>query len=138
MKILFLHLSDAHLRENTNLSQINTSAIIRSLAQMGEFDECVLIFSGDIVQSGGENEYKVAVRLFSKIIKGINDRYFDKKHHIHVMVVPGNHDNLVSAPDRKREELKGYYIDKKIEFQFYNELSQLNNFYIFADMITSY
>ena len=30
MKILFLHLSDAHLRENTNLSQINTSAIIRS------------------------------------------------------------------------------------------------------------
>ena len=24
MKILFLHLSDAHLRENTNLSQINT------------------------------------------------------------------------------------------------------------------
>ena len=133
MKILFLHLSDAHLRENTNLSQINTSAIIRSLAQMGEFDECVLIFSGDIVQSDGENEYKVAVRLFSKIIKGINDRYFDKKHHIHVMVVPGNHDNLVSAPDRKREELKGYYIDKKIEFQFYNELSQLNNFYIFAD-----
>lgn len=133
MKILFLHLSDAHLRENTNLSQINTSAIIRSLAQMGEFDECVLIFSGDIVQSGGENEYKVAVRLFSKIIKGINDRYFDKKHHIHVMVVPGNHDNLVSAPDRKREELKGYYIDKKIESQFYNELSQLNNFYIFAD-----
>ena len=100
---------------------------------MGEFDECVLIFSGDIVQSGGENEYKVAVRLFSKIIKGINDRYFDKKHHIHVMVVPGNHDNLVSAPDRKREELKGYYIDKKIESQFYNELSQLNNFYIFAD-----
>ena len=60
MKILFLHLSDAHLRENTNLSQINTSAIIRSLAQMGEFDECVLIFSGDIVQSGGENEYKDA------------------------------------------------------------------------------
>ena len=30
----------------------------------------------------------------------------------------------------KREELKGYYIDKKIESQFYNELSQLNNFYI--------
>lgn len=32
MKILFLHLSDAHLRDNTMLSQINTGAIVRSLA----------------------------------------------------------------------------------------------------------
>ena len=79
MKILFLHLSDAHLRDNTMLSQINTGAIVRSLAQMGEFDECVLIFSGDIVQE-------------------INDKYFDGKKHIHVMVVPGNHDNVVIAP----------------------------------------
>lgn len=133
MKILFLHLSDAHLRESTNLFQINTSAIIRSLAQMGEFDECVLIFSGDIVQSGGKNEYKVAFRLFSKIIRGINDRYLKKEHPVHVMVVPGNHDNLASIPDRRRDELKGYYTDKKLEDHFYNELSQLNNFYIFAN-----
>ena len=58
MKILFLHLSDAHLCGDTMLSQININAIVRSLAQMGEFDECILIFSGDIVQSGEENEYK--------------------------------------------------------------------------------
>nr|WP_318039527.1 metallophosphoesterase [uncultured Faecalibacillus sp.] len=133
MKILFLHLSDAHLREGTNLSQINANAIIRSLAQMGEFDECVLIFSGDIVQSGGENEYKVAGRLFSGIIKGINDRYFEKKHHIHVMVVPGNHDNLALNPDRKMEELKSYYTDKKLESHFNDELCQLNHFYTFAN-----
>lgn len=56
MKILFLHLSDAHLKEDTILYQINTNAIVRALSQMGEFDECVLIFSGDVVQSGGINE----------------------------------------------------------------------------------
>ena len=133
MKILFLHLSDAHLRENTNLSPINTNAIVRSLAQMGKFDECVLIFSGDIAQSGGENEYKVAGRLFGQILKGINDKYFDGKHSIPVMVVPGNHDNLAFNPERKMEELKGYYADRKLDDHFYNELTQLNNFYVFAD-----
>lgn len=133
MKILFLHLSDAHLKENTMLSEININAIVRSLAQMGKFDECILIFSGDIVQSGGENEYKVAGGLFGKILKGINDRYFDGKHHIPIMVVPGNHDNFVSNPDRNMEELKGYYTDKNLGDHFYNELEQLNNFYAFAD-----
>lgn len=133
MKILFLHLSDAHLRENTMLSEINTNAIVRSVAQMGKFDECILIFSGDIAQSGGENEYKVAGRLFGKVLKGINDRYFDGKHHIPTMVVPGNHDNLASNPNRNREKIKEYYTGKSLTEHFYNELSQLNNFYGFAD-----
>lgn len=133
MKILFLHLSDAHLRQNTILSQINTNAIVRSLSQMGAFDECVLIFSGDITQSGGENEYKVAGGLFSKILKGISDRYFGGKHYIPVMVVPGNHDNLAFNPDREMEELKGYYTDRKLDDHFYNELKQLSSFYTFAD-----
>lgn len=44
MKILFLHLSDAHLTQETNLSEINTNAIVNSLSQMGNFDECVLVF----------------------------------------------------------------------------------------------
>lgn len=112
MKILFLHLSDAHLRESTELPQINSYAIVRSLAQMGKFDECVLIFSGDIVQSGEENEYKVAGRFLGQILKGLNDKYFGEGHHIPVLIVPGNHDNLAFNLDRKMEEIKEYYTDK--------------------------
>ena len=48
MKILFLHLSDAHLRDTTDLREINIDAMVNALRQMGEFDECVLIFSGDV------------------------------------------------------------------------------------------
>ena len=40
MKILFLHLSDAHLRDNTKFSDININAMVNSLVQMGDFDEC--------------------------------------------------------------------------------------------------
>lgn len=56
--------------------------------------------------------------------------YFEGEYHIHVMVIPRNHDNLVSISDRKRDKLKEYYTDKELENHFCNELSQLNNFYI--------
>lgn len=79
MKILFLHLSDAHLTQQTNLNEISTNAIVKSLSQMGNFDQCVLIFSGDIANSGSENEYRVAGSMLGKILKGINDKYFDGK-----------------------------------------------------------
>ena len=117
MKILFLHLSDAHLTQQTNLSEINTNAIVNSLSQMENFDECVLVFSGDIANSGNKNEYRVAGSIFGKILKGINDKYFDGKKHIPTLIVPGNHDNLVRNSDRKREEIIGFYKDKKTESQ---------------------
>lgn len=133
MRILFLHLSDAHLTENTDLSIINVPALVRSLGQMEKFDECVLIFSGDVTQSGNVNEYKVAGKLFGSILKGINDTYFGGKKHIPVLVVPGNHDNLSAKPKRNMEEVKGYYTDKMLLTHFNAELPQLQNFYTFAD-----
>lgn len=54
MKILFLHLSDAHLKQDTNLYEINTNALVNSLSQMGDFDECIMVFSGDIANSGDQ------------------------------------------------------------------------------------
>lgn len=69
MKILFLHLSDAHLKQDTNLYEINTNALVNSLSQMGDFDECIMVFSGDIANSGSINEYKVAGKNAWKNIK---------------------------------------------------------------------
>lgn len=133
MKILFLHLSDAHLKQDTNLNEINTKALVNSLLQMGGFDECILVFSGDIVNSGNENEYKVAGRMFGKILKGINDKYFDGKKHIPTLIVPGNHDNMARNKGRKREEIISFYTDKKTESHYYEDLYELNNFFSFGN-----
>ena len=57
MRILFLHLSDAHFKDDTNVNDLNINAMVRSLSQLEKFDECVVVFSGDIVHSGGENQY---------------------------------------------------------------------------------
>lgn len=132
MKILFIHLSDAHLKQDTPLRDINTNALVDSLSQMGNFDECVLVFSGDIANSGNENEYKVAGKMFGRILKGISDKYLGGKKHIHTFVVPGNHDNLMKNEKRNYNAIKSYYLDKKLDEHYYEDLDELNNFFEFA------
>ncbi len=132
MKILFLHLSDAHFKDDTRLSDINVRAIVNSLSQMDSFDECVIIFSGDIANSGLTNEYKVAGIFLGRLIKEIVDRYLTGKH-INTLIVPGNHDNLFANEKRNHENLVSYYTDKSIDEHYYNELSQLVNFYTFSN-----
>lgn len=79
MKILFLHLSDAHLRDNTDIRLINMDGIVKSLSQIGKFDECAIVFSGDVVNSGDKNAYAKAGRLVGYIAKNISQKYINKK-----------------------------------------------------------
>ena len=44
MKILFLHLSDAHFREDTKFREININAMVNALKQIDKFDECIIVF----------------------------------------------------------------------------------------------
>lgn len=132
MKILFLHLSDAHFKEDTRLKDINVDAIVNSLRQVDKFDECVLIFSGDIAYSGEKNQYKKASLFLGTLINQIKENYLPNRR-IYTLIVPGNHDNLASNPKRDISELKKYYSsDQETVDKFYEELSQLNNFYEFA------
>lgn len=68
MKILFLYLSDAHFREDTKYIDINISAMENGLRQIDSFDECVLVFSGDIAYSEEANQYKVVSGSIGKLI----------------------------------------------------------------------
>ena len=58
MKVLFLHLSDAHLLCNTFIEDRIINAQVQALNSLGSFDKCSIIFSGDLAQAGQINEYK--------------------------------------------------------------------------------
>lgn len=132
MKILFMHLSDAHFRDNTKYSEININAMVNALSQVDKFDECVLVFSGDIAHSGQENQYRTAGGFVGRLIKGIKDTFMPEKF-IQKLIVPGNHDNLAAKPKRDINELKDYYsCSEETETKFYNDLKQLDAFYGFA------
>ncbi len=133
MKILFLHLSDAHFREDTKFREININAMVNALKQIDKFDECIIVFSGDIAHSGEVNQYKTAGGFIGTLINQIKTAYLPDKR-ITTLIAPGNHDNLAANPDRGLEELKSYYSSQKeTERRFYAELSQLDNFYSFAE-----
>lgn len=132
MKILFLHLSDSHFREDTKFSDININAIVNSLQDMGDFDECVLVFSGDIVQSGEINQYKTAGNFIGTLVNRIKQGFLIGAR-IPTLIVPGNHDNLVGNSSRNLDEIKGYYLSGKVDEYFYSDLRQLKNFYDFAN-----
>ncbi len=131
MKILFLHLSDAHLKDNTDLRLINIKGIVNSLTQIGSFDECALVFSGDIVNAGDKNSYANAGRLVGYVAKGISQKYINGKI-VQTLIVPGNHDNLAKNKERDNLELESYYEKKELDSRFNDDIEQLSNFYVFA------
>ena len=102
MKILFLHLSDAHFKEDTRFKDINIDAIVNGLRQVDKFDECILVFSGDVAHSGEKNQYKKASMFLGTLIKQIKDNYLPDKR-IYTLIAPGNHDNLASNPKRDQK-----------------------------------
>lgn len=64
MKILFVHLTDIHLKENNDISLIHLHELANSLRQIpGKIDACCIIFSGDIAFSGDTKQYIVANKL---------------------------------------------------------------------------
>lgn len=132
MKILFLHLSDAHLKDTTDLREINIDSMVNALKQMGEFDECVLIFSGDIVNAGDKNAYLNAGKLVGRLVKSISNRYIKGKI-IQTVIVPGNHDNLVRNKERDNFELENYFKNKEVDFRFREDIEELSNFFEFAN-----
>ncbi len=132
MKILFLHLSDAHLKDSTDLREINTYAMVNGLKQMGDFDECILIFSGDITLAGDKNSYMNAGRLIGQLAKNISSRFIGGKI-VQTVIVPGNHDNLVKNKDRNNFDIENYYKNKEIDLKFKEDLGELSNFYDFAN-----
>lgn len=132
MKIMFLHLSDAHLKMDTELDHLNRPAIVDSLARMGQFDECIIIFSGDIAFAGDAKAYEVAGRLVGFLAKWISRKYLSGKY-INIVLVPGNHDNCVVNPDRNNLNIEEYYSTGVYEEKFKSDLRQLDKFFYFAN-----
>lgn len=104
MKVLFLHLSDAHLLSNTFIDNKIINAQVQALNSLGEFDKCCIIFSGDLSQSGQENEYKKCSIYLGLLWKRISDKY-SMIYPANTLVVPGNHDIDFGGKARGRSEV---------------------------------
>lgn len=132
MKILFLHISDIHCQDNTDISHIKIKKIVDSIKRFSnQIDEVVLICSGDITWSGKVNEFKVAKKLFGILISEI-DKTLNLNKYINFVMVPGNHDLDMKHLRRDSSKILKYYEDKSIDDKYLKELLALNNFFEYS------
>jgi len=131
MKVLFLHLSDAHLLSNTFIDDKIINAQVQALNSLGDFDKCCIIFSGDLSQSGQENEYKKCSIYLGLLWKRISDKYA-MTYPANTLVVPGNHDMDFGGKTRSRSEVAELLSSPVTEEMIAEELKKFDSFYNFA------
>lgn len=90
MKVLFLHISDIHLKDHNNSISKKVEKLFDSFKnKLSEVDHFVFVSSGDIAFSGGEKQYQIAQEIIDKL----KDKVFDYSgHKTEFITVPGNHD----------------------------------------------
>ncbi len=131
MKILFLHLSDLHIKSQEAISKTHVDKILDTLRVYGSFDKLFLIFSGDIAFSGESSQYKSASSLVARIIRETkNKKIYTGK--IEMVCVPGNHDIVYETPPRTAKELNTIYNDFSYNKYLAEELAKQENFFEFS------
>jgi predicted MPP superfamily phosphohydrolase len=74
MKILFLHLTDIHCKDGSDLNNHKLEQMITSLNSLGDIDECILVISGDLAYSGAINEYKIVQKFIGTILSKLGKK----------------------------------------------------------------
>jgi len=130
MKILFLHLSDAHILNEESLNMRKIKKLVDSLNRIS-FDECLIIFSGDLAYSGGLNEYKHVKTLFNNLINKIKQKH--EINEIKTLIVPGNHDVQHGQNAKTRNDFVKLSKNNKMNDELENELKKMDSFFEFAN-----
>lgn len=133
MKIVLLHLSDLHISSKAAITLEKIEKVANSLNIFDSFDAVILALSGDIANSGKENEYKHASKFVTNLTNTIAKKHGLSKGAIKVVVVPGNHDILIE-PEKtlNRVEVIDLYEKKELELKVAEQLLQMRPFYKFA------
>jgi hypothetical protein len=103
-RILFLHLSDVHIRHAVDVSLSRGRAVAQAtFPYLPEVEAVSIVVSGDIAFSGVSVEYELAKLWIKDIIAGIRSQVRDLP--VYVSVCPGNHDCDFDRSDDTRESV---------------------------------
>ena len=121
MKVVFLHLCDMHINSNINGSDL----ILNALKGNFDFDESVVIISGDVAFSGKESQYTIAKKFIDDISSGL--KIISKSKNLpNILVVPGNHDKDFDLLDESQLSFK--YSEEYIDY----EITSMKEFFKFS------
>ena len=146
MNLLILHLSDLHIRTETDAILGRGDAIARAIfKELPLADTVVVLFTGDIAFGGKSTEYALARNLVSDIVTSIRA---ERDVPVHVLMCPGNHDCDfdLGSPDvrdiviekirtSRQDDIKETLIDECSSvqanfFKFRDEIAELSPLYV--------
>lgn len=104
MKLLFLHLSDLHIKDESAIKAFQILKIADTL-NVFSWDRLVIFISGDIAFSGERKQYSVAKRIIRQLIDDIKS-HCGHSGWIDIICVPGNHDLNHDGNPRTSMELQ--------------------------------
>ena len=130
MKILFVHLSDIHMKAQFQVNSTKNTKLIEAIrSNFPNVDRCVLICTGDITNKAHINEYRVASKFFGKILSELGKSIDD---FINLLIVPGNHDLDLSFEERDFNQINQYYKNGSAINEYKKELERNKNFLSYA------
>lgn len=123
MNVLMVHIGDLHLKKNVHIEDDKINKISDALNEyVGKVSNVIIICTGDIANTGSEEEYKTAKYFFNKLIYSLKERF---GVYIQVYCVPGNHDIQIESCESFRQT---QITDLNLEKEFLKE----NNYFKFT------
>jgi len=159
MNIIFLHLSDLHIRNEKDISDTHLQKIVDALkCYKFNITNIIIIISGDLTNEGTKTQFSNVVKIIGTIIKKIKETFINCV--CNVLPVPGNHDvnhndtplstevlktgGYNSAESSEHQKLEQFYVFSKFNKCFVNNeiytfkrLIEINKFKIQANLINN-
>ena len=131
MKIAIIHLSDFHVSDKDHFLDIKINGVLSAINILHNIDDFIVVFSGDLSNSGQVNEFKKSRFLIGRLINGIKLKNNNK--FVNLFMVPGNHDLCLPKNARERKDIQAYYDNEKIDELILTEKSYLDNYYSYSN-----
>lgn len=132
MKIIFLHLSDLHIKSINAISKLHIDKILDTLRIYSSFDKLFIVFSGDIAFSGTSEQYRAASSMIARIFRELKNKNIYREK-VEIVCVPGNHDIEYEVPPRSSKKLNKIYNDYSYSKYLPEELLKQKNFFDFSN-----
>ncbi len=131
MNILFIHLSDWHIKNESAFNDLHIRKIVDSINALGHFERVIIIASGDLAFSGQKAQYEIAAYFIGNIIAKIKSIHTEIGF-VDVLCVPGNHDIDYGNIPMRHSDLQDIFSNDEYVDRIDAELDCQKAFFEFA------
>jgi hypothetical protein len=140
MKVLLVHISDIHLRDQAKNPSVGHVGLILKAVRNLEYGlgRCVVVISGDVAYGGHDEEYLAAVEFVGALQQGLHEQ-LQGGPPVSIVGVPGNHDCvLIPEPKARTYTIDGLLRQERpeIDENVVEECTAVqDNFFRFLDAV---